>query len=68
MREILGVKLYGVEEVAELLGITERTVREYLKRGKMRGQKLAGVWEISEDNLRYFLNGNAEKHNKTETN
>lgn len=57
MREVLGVKLYSTEETAELLGITERTVRTYIKAGKLRAQKVAGTWEISEENLKRFLNG-----------
>lgn len=57
MREVLGVKLYSTEETAELLGVTERTVRTYIKAGKLQGVKVAGSWEISEENIKDFLNG-----------
>lgn len=57
MREVLGLKLYTTEESAQIVGVTERTIRAYLKSGKLQGQKVAGNWEISEENIKAFLNG-----------
>ena len=33
---------YTVKELADLLSITERTIRERLERGEMKGVKLGG--------------------------
>lgn len=57
MRTILGITTYSVQEVAELLHLTDRTVRNYITSGKLLAQKIGGNWEISEENLKAFLNG-----------
>lgn len=56
--EIINVKLYNLEETAALLDTTERTILTYLKKGKLKGQKIKKRWMISEENIRNFL------HNK----
>lgn len=40
-------EVYTVEEVAELFDITERTVRDMLGRGELKGRKLARRWYIT---------------------
>lgn len=56
--EIMNVKLYNLEETAKILDTTQQTVRNYLKKGKLKGQKIKKRWMISEDNIKNFL------HNK----
>jgi excisionase family DNA binding protein len=51
------IKLYSLKELATLLSVTERTLHNYIKSGKMKGQKIGGKWQISESNLRKFVNG-----------
>lgn len=51
------IKLYSLKELATLLSVTERTLHNYIKNGKMKGQKIGGKWQISESNLRKFVNG-----------
>lgn len=48
MKQIGDLKLYTVDELAQLMGIRARTVREYLKAGKLHGRKMAGRWYIPE--------------------
>jgi len=43
------VTLFTVEELAERLDIQERTIREYLREGKLQGRKLAGRWYVTDD-------------------
>ena len=50
-------KTYTMTEVAELLGVTYRTIRSYVMTGKLKAVKIGGMWKISEDNLRKFING-----------
>lgn len=71
MKEIEGVKLYDLAEVAEKLGVAERTVLYYLANGKygrgiqrLYGQKIGKRWYISEDNIRRFLEGNAARNSQ----
>jgi excisionase family DNA binding protein len=49
---IADIKLYNVEELAELLHLTERTIRDLLRTGELRGKKFAGRWYVSEEWLR----------------
>jgi len=51
------IKLYSLKELATLLSVTERTLHNYIKSGKMKGQKIGGKWQISETNIQKFLNG-----------
>ncbi|MFQ6675565.1 MAG: helix-turn-helix domain-containing protein [Fidelibacterota bacterium] len=57
MKEIVDVKFYYVEEVARELGLNEKTVRRYLKSGRLEGLKLGRRWLISERAFRDFLHG-----------
>jgi len=50
------MKLYAVEEVAEMLSVGEPTIRRYLRQGRLKGKKLAKRWYVSEESLKdYFL-------------
>jgi len=47
--ELGKVTLFTVEELAERLGVQERTIREYLREGRLQGRKLAGRWYVTDD-------------------
>lgn len=49
------LELFTVEELSEKLGIQERTIRGYLKSGKIKGRKMARRWYVSEESLRDFF-------------
>lgn len=57
MKTVLGVTVYTAKEAAALLHVTERTVRTYLTKGRLKGQKIGGYWAITEGNIKDFLNG-----------
>ena len=40
--EVSGLKLYSVDEVAEMLRSTKLTIRTYFREGKIKGKKLPG--------------------------
>lgn len=48
---------YSVNELAEQLGVTTRSIRNYLHEGKLKGTKIGGQWKFSERNLFEFLYG-----------
>ncbi len=49
-------KLYTVEEAAEYLQVVPATVREWLRKGEMKGVKLGGrIWRIREQDLVEYL-------------
>ncbi len=51
------IKLYTLEEVARILGVTHRTAWEYAKQKKIKAVKIGGRWKITESNLQKFLDG-----------
>lgn len=55
MKTVLGVKLYNVKEVAELLGVTPETARNYIKDGKLNAKKIGVRYYVSEERLKAFL-------------
>ncbi|HBY57438.1 MAG TPA: hypothetical protein DEG96_06210 [Candidatus Atribacteria bacterium] len=55
--EVSGLKLYNVDEVAEMLKSTKPTIRAYFREGKIKVQKITGRWYITEENLKKYLSG-----------
>ncbi len=54
-RIILDVKLYSLDEAAELLGVTKQTITKYLKQGRILSTTIGGKKYLSEENLKSFL-------------
>lgn len=50
--------LFTPEEVAERLNVQSRTVRDWLRSGKMRGVKAGRLWRIEETAFKEFLKDN----------
>jgi|AntAceMinimDraft_16_1070373.scaffolds.fasta_scaffold183665_2 excisionase family DNA binding protein len=50
-----GESFYTMGEVAEILKITKPTIKNYIKKGKIKGEKIFGKWCVSENNLRKYL-------------
>ncbi|WP_077302517.1 helix-turn-helix domain-containing protein [Virgibacillus pantothenticus] len=46
---------YSVEELANELNVTTRTIRNYLRDGKLKGTKVGGQWRFSKENLVEFM-------------
>lgn len=47
-------KLLTIEEVAEILRVSTRTVTRYIESGRLRASKI-GVWRIKQSDLNKFL-------------
>jgi hypothetical protein len=56
--QIGNITLYDTDEPSETLKVTPITLRNYIKTGKHRGQKVGGKWMESEDNLKESFDGN----------
>lgn len=55
-------KLYTVENIASMTGLTTRTIRNYLKDGSLEGRKIGGQWRFTMKNIENFFNsGNVTK-------
>lgn len=49
------IKLYTVQEVAEILNLDERTIYNFIKANKIEAYKLSRFWRIPEKSLNDFL-------------
>ena len=49
------MKLYDVEEVAEMLDVGLPTIRKYLREGRLKGTKPAKRWYVSEEALKEYF-------------
>ncbi len=54
-RKIGNIKMYNTKEVSELLGLSELSVRKYLREGKIKAKKIGAKWYISNQELKEYL-------------
>lgn len=57
MQDISKFKMYSLQDIAKILGVTYRTVINYKNAGKIEVVKIGNRWLISEENLKKFLEG-----------
>jgi len=50
-------ELYSVKELEKILPITPLTIREYIRKGKIKGQKIGKNWYVKKTDLESFLEG-----------
>lgn len=44
-------KYYTVDDVAQMTGLTSRTIRNYLKDGTLKGKKVGVQWRFTEEDI-----------------
>lgn len=54
--QIGDIKLHSLKELSEKLGVTEVTLRTYLRNGKIKGRKMETTWYVTEESLREYFN------------
>jgi len=50
-------KLYSVEEIARFLDLHPKTVRRFIREGKIKARKIGRAWRIQQDDLREYAHG-----------
>jgi|TARA_Y100000310_G_scaffold112590_1_gene111083 excisionase family DNA binding protein len=55
MKDLLGISFYYLNEVAAEFQVNERTVRRWIKDGKLDAMKLGGRWLIAESDIKEFI-------------
>jgi excisionase family DNA binding protein len=50
-------KPYSVEEVAHFLDLHPKTVRRFIREGKIKARKIGRAWKIHQDDLREYTHG-----------
>lgn len=53
-------KLYTVDEVMALLQVTQRTIYNYIKSGKIKAIKVGKYWRFTEESIQEFLTDNTK--------
>jgi excisionase family DNA binding protein len=48
-------KVYTPEGAAEALMVSPKTIREWLRTGKLKGVKIGRLWRVRESDLQEFL-------------
>ncbi len=48
-------KLYTVNELTEILRVSQRTIYRYLKSGELKGVKVGSEWRFKESDLKKYL-------------
>jgi excisionase family DNA binding protein len=61
---IEGIKFYTIPETAKSLQVTPATIRNYIKQGKLRSQRIGRPILITESNLKEFLKPSTSKEEK----
>ncbi|MDD5658663.1 MAG: helix-turn-helix domain-containing protein [Actinomycetota bacterium] len=56
-------KLLTIEEVAEVLRVSTRTVIRYIESGKLKASKI-GVWRIKQSDVDVFLEKTSNQNKK----
>lgn len=54
-------KLLTPEEVAERLVMSPKTIRDWLRKGKLKGVKTGKLWRIRERDLEAFIEGKSPR-------
>jgi len=49
-------KMLRIEDVAEKLNVSQKSVRRYIHSGKLKSNKIGGVHRVEESDLQHFLN------------
>lgn len=55
MKEVLGIKLYTYQEVADLLEVHSATIARYVKQGRMAAKLIGRTNYISEPEIKNFI-------------
>ena len=53
-------KLLTIEEVADVLRVSTRTIIRYIESGKLKASKI-GVWRVKESDVHLFLEETSNK-------
>lgn len=56
-KKLENIRLYTLSELEPILGVTHRTLFNYIKDGKLKAVKIGGRWKVSQSNLDKFING-----------
>ncbi len=53
--QINDITLYSVVELSQMLNVTTASIRNYLRHGQLKGQKIMGRWFIVDNDVQEFF-------------
>jgi len=53
----LDIKIYDLKEVESILKVSNKTLLNYIKAGKIKATKIGGKWTITKENLERYVKG-----------
>lgn len=53
----LDIKIYDLKEVESILKVSNKTLLNYIKSGKIKATKIGGKWTITKENLERYVKG-----------
>ena len=59
------IELLTVDDIANTLGVNVVTIRRYIRRGKLKAQKIGKNYFVSKENFKDFINGEGRKRGLT---
>lgn len=57
------IKVYTLPEVGDILKVTQRTLYNYIKAGKLKAVKIGKYWRVHHEDLNTFLTADHGKSN-----
>ena len=61
MIEIAGLELYTIQELANKIHLSDRSIRNYIHDGKLKARKVGQRWYISTEAIREYFGQPANK-------
>ncbi len=49
------IRVYTLDEVADIMKVTKRTLYNYIKAGTLHAVKMGKYWRVSEESLQAFI-------------
>ena len=49
-------KLYSLSDIAKITKLTDRTIRNYLANGTLKGTKIGGQWRFTQNDVKALFN------------
>lgn len=67
-KKIESLSLYTLTEIEPILGVTHRTLFNYIKSGKLKAKKIGGKWKVTKEVLEDFVYGQHQETPAKESN
>lgn len=55
--ELRDIRLYTLEEIVPIVGVTHRTLLTYVTTGRLKATKIGGKWKVTRQVLEDFISG-----------